>query len=499
MLLDHNGNIKFVDFGAAKILAKNQRTRTHGRGGAGTMSVGVGANSLNGTPMYMAPEVIKNGEKGRKGSMDIWSLGCCVLEMATGRRPWAHLDNEWAVMYHVATSHPPLPDPAQMSPKGVSFLKRCFTRSAHDRPSAVELLRDDWLRGVDTEENRDKYAYDESAVEMMNSNNSDEETSTIATPGSHYGDYDEFSAAYAVSTSSVAVNNRAEDEDMEEILRNNGGESGSGSGSGKDAKMKEEADVDSKKTTEGVTTVVNGTITAVVENAAAVDSGQIEAPSRSSTLSPMDAIDSNLSDNMSEVGSEVELMLSAVREREETSRQASMQSSPMPAQVSTYPWHTDTSSSVASGDDGSQHGFQYMGGSINGSMNHQSLPSLSSVLASASAIASVSLDASQIAEIEEQGGFARQMGLDSYDHFGGTAERDERTLMSPVLSMRMMDGSGGDGENLGASDSTNAATAAVNTEGAVGGDIPLFAMMSRQDSDGSSSITDSLQDAPLFP
>ncbi|KAG0287854.1 Suppressor of Sensor Kinase (SLN1) [Linnemannia gamsii] len=496
VLLDHLGNIKFVDFGAAKILAKNQRTRTHGRGGAGTMSVGVGANSLNGTPMYMAPEVIKNGEKGRKGSMDIWSLGCCVLEMATGRRPWAHLDNEWAVMYHVATSHPPLPDPAQMSPKGISFLKRCFTRSAHDRPSATELLRDVWLRGVETEENMDKYAYDESAVEMMqNNNNSDEETSTIATPGSHYGDHDEFSAAYAVSSTSTAVSYRAEDENMDEIVRNGDGESSSGPGH--DAKKKEEADVDSKTTTEDVTTLVNGTTTAVAENAA-VDSSRIEVPSRSATLSPLSGIDSNLSDNVSEVGSEVELMLSAVREREETSRQASMQSSPIPGQATTYPWHTDTSS-IASGDDGSQHGFQYVGGSINGSMNHQSLPSLSSVLASASATASVSLDASQIAEIEEQGGFARQMGLDSYDSFGGPAEREERTLMSPVLSMRMMDGSGGDGENQGNTDSVNAATAAVNTEGAVGGDIPLFAMMTRQDSDGSSSITDSLQDAPLFP
>lgn len=493
MLLDHLGNIKFVDFGAAKILAKNQRTRTHGRGGAGTMSVGVGANSLNGTPMYMAPEVIKNGEKGRKGSMDIWSLGCCVLEMATGRRPWAHLDNEWAVMYHVATSHPPLPDPSQMSAKGISFLKRCFTRSAHDRPSAVELLRDDWLRGVDTDENRDKYAaYDESAAVEMHGNNSDGETSTVATtPGSHYGDHDEFSAAYSASSSVTAVAYRSED-DLDEDLPSG---VGSGSGSGHSKSKSPDIVVEPSKKTEGV--VANGTT--VVET---IDSGRIDVPSRSGTLSPVSAADSNVSDNVSEVGSEVELMLSAVREREETSRQASIQSSPMPAQASTYPWHGDTTSSIASGGDdgGSQHGgLHIVGGSINGSMNHQSLPSLSSVLASASATASVSLDASQIAEIEEQGAFARQMGLDSYDHFGSN-EREERTLMSPVLSMRMMDGSG-EGENSGASESANAATAAVLTEEGrgVGGDGPMFAMMTRQDSDGSSSVADSLQDAPLFP
>ena len=489
MLLDHNGNIKFVDFGAAKILAKNQRTRT--RGGAVTMSVGVGANSLNGTPMYMAPEVIKNGEKGRKGSMDIWSLGWCVLEMATGRRPWAHLDNEWAVMYHVATSHPPLPDPSQMSAKGISFLKRCFTRSAHDRPSAVELLRDEWLRGVNTDENRDKNAgYDESAVVEMHNNNSDGETSTVATtPGSHYGDHDEFSAAYSESSTVTAVAYRSED-DLDEDLPNG---VGSSSGSGHSKSKSPDIVVEPSKKTEGV--VANKTT--VVE---AIDSGRIEVPNRSGTLSPVSAADSNVSDNVSEVGSEVELMLSAVREREETSRQNSIQSSPVPAQASAYPWHGDATSSIASGgDDGSsQHGgFHIVGGSINGSMNHQSLPSLSSVLASASVTESVSLDASQIAEIEEQGGFARQMGLDSYDHFGYN-EREERTLMSPVLSMRMMDGSG-EGENVDANGSANAATAAVLAEEGGGVDVPIFDMMTRQDSDGLSSVADSLQDASLFP
>lgn len=42
-------------------------------------------------------KVITGADKGRQGALDIWSLGCCILEMATGRRPWANLDNEWAV------------------------------------------------------------------------------------------------------------------------------------------------------------------------------------------------------------------------------------------------------------------------------------------------------------------------------------------------------------------------------------------------------------------
>jgi mitogen-activated protein kinase kinase kinase len=98
------GVIKFVDFGAAKVLAKNQRTMQRTRRvpdpAAGALGGGLGVNnSLTGTPMYMSPEVIKNDKRGRRGAMDIWSMGCVVLEFATGRKPWSNLDNEWYAFF----------------------------------------------------------------------------------------------------------------------------------------------------------------------------------------------------------------------------------------------------------------------------------------------------------------------------------------------------------------------------------------------------------------
>jgi len=104
ILLDHHGVIKFVDFGAAKILAKNHRTFQRSRRAAGdnghsgnhnANAFSAMSNGLTGTPMYMSPEVIKNDKRGRHGAMDIWSLGCVVLEFATGKKPWSNLDNEW--------------------------------------------------------------------------------------------------------------------------------------------------------------------------------------------------------------------------------------------------------------------------------------------------------------------------------------------------------------------------------------------------------------------
>ncbi|KAH6614860.1 hypothetical protein C7974DRAFT_402796 [Boeremia exigua] len=141
ILLDHNGVIKFVDFGAAKLIARQGRTLA-----VDNATRREKQGSMTGTPMYMSPEVIKGGSTGRHGAVDVWSLGCVILEMATGRRPWASMDNEWAIMYHIAQGDPPqLPTRDQLSEQGIDFLMKCFDRDPNKRASAVELLQHEWI------------------------------------------------------------------------------------------------------------------------------------------------------------------------------------------------------------------------------------------------------------------------------------------------------------------------------------------------------------------
>jgi mitogen-activated protein kinase kinase kinase len=50
----------------------------------------------------MAPEVIQSRKEGYSAKIDIWSLGCVVLEMFAGKRPWSN-NEAIGAMFKVAT------------------------------------------------------------------------------------------------------------------------------------------------------------------------------------------------------------------------------------------------------------------------------------------------------------------------------------------------------------------------------------------------------------
>ncbi|KAJ3415585.1 Suppressor of Sensor Kinase (SLN1) [Chytridiales sp. JEL 0842] len=148
ILIGCDGTLKIADFGASKIYLQSPPPALPQLQAAGT---------LVGTPNYMSPEVIVGKPTATLGSADIWSLGCCVIEMVTGQKPWSSLevqfDNEWAVMFQIGlkATHPPLPEESLMSKKGFDFLEKCFLPGS-DRYTAAELLEHPWIAGARREE-----------------------------------------------------------------------------------------------------------------------------------------------------------------------------------------------------------------------------------------------------------------------------------------------------------------------------------------------------------
>ncbi|XP_071480035.1 mitogen-activated protein kinase kinase kinase 4-like [Diadema antillarum] len=135
IFLSSDGHVKLGDFGAA--IKLKTHTTMHGE-----------VNTTMGTAAYMAPEVITQSGKGKEGygrQADIWSLGCVVIEMVTGKRPWHDYDHEYTIMYKVGEGA--IPNiPENMSAEGQDFLKHCLKHEANRRWSASDLLNHPFIK-----------------------------------------------------------------------------------------------------------------------------------------------------------------------------------------------------------------------------------------------------------------------------------------------------------------------------------------------------------------
>jgi len=143
ILVDQAGVLKLADFGSAKRFTTD-------------MSREAPSLNYNYTPLWTAPEVLV-GDYNAK--VDVWSLGCVIIEMATAKPPWSeqNFENPFRALYHIGNSNSIPKLPTNLSEAGMKLLKWTLTRDPDKRPSAAELLEDEWLRAP--EESKQDFDY----------------------------------------------------------------------------------------------------------------------------------------------------------------------------------------------------------------------------------------------------------------------------------------------------------------------------------------------------
>ncbi|CAD6271362.1 unnamed protein product [Miscanthus lutarioriparius] len=124
VVIGADGRTMLADFGCAK-------------------RAGSSRGPIGGTPAFMAPEVARGEDQGP--AADVWALGCTVIEMATGRAPWTHVDDVLAAVRLIGYTDAVPEAPEWLSAEAKDFLDKCLRRDASERWTATQLLEHPFL------------------------------------------------------------------------------------------------------------------------------------------------------------------------------------------------------------------------------------------------------------------------------------------------------------------------------------------------------------------
>lgn len=133
VLIDIKGEVKISDFGISKKLTPSSSAKNNNK-----------RASLQGSVYWMAPEVVKQIATTPK--CDIWSVGCLLVEMFTGKHPFPNFSQMQAIFKIGTHTTPEIPK--WCSDQAHDFLDQTFILDYNKRPAADKLLEHPFLESL---------------------------------------------------------------------------------------------------------------------------------------------------------------------------------------------------------------------------------------------------------------------------------------------------------------------------------------------------------------
>lgn len=127
ILITNKGALKLCDFGFARALS----------------STTLFLNSIKGTPLYMAPELVQEQRYDEK--IDVWSLGIILYELFYGQPPF-FTNSIYKLIQMIVND--PIQWPGPISENFKSFLLKMLQKDPADRISCEELLQHPFIADV---------------------------------------------------------------------------------------------------------------------------------------------------------------------------------------------------------------------------------------------------------------------------------------------------------------------------------------------------------------
>ncbi|KAH9756111.1 serine/threonine-protein kinase TIO [Citrus sinensis] len=132
ILIGAGSVVKLCDFGFARAMSANT----------------VVLRSIKGTPLYMAPELVR--EQPYNHTADLWSLGVILYELFVGQPPF-YTNSVYALIRHIVKD--PVKYPDEMSPNFKSFLKGLLNKVPQNRLTWSALLEHPFVKETSDELN----------------------------------------------------------------------------------------------------------------------------------------------------------------------------------------------------------------------------------------------------------------------------------------------------------------------------------------------------------